>query len=105
MGKRKRPTEDPLAQYTEWAANRYNPGHWVGGKVPPDVKNLWSPKDRRRLGSLYVGTCAIGLALGLKYAESTDDLVLLVVLLLPTLVPGLIMLFACDPQRTRRGRR
>src|SRR5262245_40312788 len=41
---------DPIAEYREWSENRYNPGYWTGGKVPPSVRRLWSTGDRRAVG-------------------------------------------------------
>jgi hypothetical protein len=55
MGKRRRKgSDDPIGDYIEWSNNRYNPGYWLGGRTPPNVKNLWSPKDRRWMGAVLL---------------------------------------------------
>ncbi len=94
------PDDDPIARYREWVDNRYNPGYWVG-RVPPAVRNLWSTKDRRVLGSLYVGACAIGYGIIVLKAPGPDAAILASVALVPILIPGLIMLFARD-QKPRK---
>jgi hypothetical protein len=47
MSRKLRNDDDPIARYREWAENRYNPGHWLGGNVPPGLRHLWSTNDRR----------------------------------------------------------
>jgi len=96
MKRGKRGERDPIETYREWAEHRYNPGHWLGANVPPDVRGLWSPRDRKRLGSLYVGTCAIGMAIAVWKSSDWDSLLSVLAMLIPLLIPGLIMLFATD---------
>src|SRR4030095_1544360 len=58
---------DPAAEYCEWTENRYNPGYWASrGEAPPHLKNLWSTKDRRWLGMLYIATAVVGTILALR---------------------------------------
>jgi hypothetical protein len=73
---------NPIVQYQEWAENRYNSGHWLGG--------------------LYVGTCVLGAAYAFYYARNTDDLIMVLLMLLVYFIPGMIMLFARDQKRRRR---
>src|SRR5689334_13855195 len=98
--RRKRRDRDPIADYREWADNRYNPGHWLGGNVPPSIRNLWSPKDRRWVASMYLSGCAIGLGIVLWNAPGADwDSVIPVVLVLVAmLIPGVLLLFVKDAQ-------
>jgi|SRR5919108_6194761 hypothetical protein len=102
MTRRRRTDEDdPIARYREWVDNRYNPGHWLGGNVPPSVRNLWSPKDRRWLGSAYIAVCAIGFSLAISRTHDADDVIVVSIALLPWLIPGLIMLLSRDVKKRR----
>jgi hypothetical protein len=93
--------DDLFGEYREWADNRYNPGHWLGANVPPDTRNLWSPKDRRWLGALFVTTSVLVLGAAI-YARNPDNPVWLIALtVLPFLIPGLIMLFSRDHPKRR----
>jgi len=40
VSKRSEPDGDPIADYKEWADNRYNPGYFTGGRLPPGVRWL-----------------------------------------------------------------
>jgi len=92
---------NPIVQYQQWAEHRYNPGHWLGGNVPPRTQNFWSGINRRWLGAAYVGTCVIGAAYAFYYARNTDDLIVVVLVLSVYFIPGLIMLFARDRKKRR----
>ncbi|SMB86077.1 hypothetical protein SAMN00017405_1112 [Desulfonispora thiosulfatigenes DSM 11270] len=39
MEKPKHPSED-LNELEEWTENQYNPGHYIGGKVPHHMKKI-----------------------------------------------------------------
>jgi hypothetical protein len=95
--------DDPIAEYQEWAENRYNPGHWLGANIPPSVKNLWSTKDRRWLGSLYVLASAVGMWLAARKASDWESLLLAALMLLVLLIPGLIMLLSRDTRNDRHN--
>jgi len=100
MNRRSRKRQsDPVEEYREWVDNRYNPGHWLGANTPPDVKNIWSPKDRRWLGTVYVGTCVIGFGWALWKTRDADSLLFIFLVLIPVLIPGLIMLLARDSKK------
>jgi hypothetical protein len=44
---------EPFADYLEWAENRLNPGHYLGGNLPPHLrKHSLGPRARRRAGIL-----------------------------------------------------
>jgi hypothetical protein len=50
MAKLKEPA-DPFADYVEWTNNRYNPGHYLGGNIPPYLrKSRLGPRARRLAG-------------------------------------------------------
>jgi hypothetical protein len=43
---------DPIADYTEWADHRYDPGYFTGGRLPPTVRayqKILKPRDKRVL--------------------------------------------------------
>lgn len=100
MGKRNNKRErDPIAEYREWADNRYNPGHWLGANTPPDTNGLWSSKDRRGLGAMLLAFGAISLYMGFGQFGWTFGLFPGI----PCVVVGLILLFSKDhPKRKQR---
>jgi hypothetical protein len=53
---------DPIADYVEWTNNRYNPGHFLGGNIPPYLrKSSLGPKARRLAGLALAGAAVLGL--------------------------------------------
>ena len=52
----KKEERDPIADYIEWTNHRYTPGYYLGGRVPPHIKNLGSlgRKGRRTAGLLFL---------------------------------------------------
>ena len=53
MAKRRKERPDPIADYVEWTNNRYNPGYYLGGNIPPYLrKSSLGPKGRRLAGVL-----------------------------------------------------
>jgi len=41
MPKNRHPVDcppDPAPEYTEWIQHRYDPGYWLGGRIPPYLK-------------------------------------------------------------------
>ena len=93
---RKARRDDPLEQDREWADHSLNPGHWLGGNVPPGVSKLWSVKDRRWLGLALTGTGVAGFGIALSMARDSDSLLLVSLMLLPYLTIGVILLFSRD---------
>lgn len=72
MGKRKR-RGDPMADYIEWIDNRYNPGHYLGGNVPPYLrKSSLGPNARRLAGLALALTALMGLASLVPWFSFTD---------------------------------
>ena len=54
MPKRKR-RDDPIADYIEWTNNRYNPGYYLGGNIPPHLrKSTLGKRGRRSAGILLL---------------------------------------------------
>jgi hypothetical protein len=98
---------NPIVQYQEWTEHRYDPGHWLGGNVPPATRSLYSGMNRRWLGVAYVGATLLSVALAVHYSADRDNLILILLMVLVVYGgPGLIMLFARDQKRRRppRGR-
>ena len=90
---------DRIDEYTEWVENRYNPGYWIGGRVPPSVKNLWSTKDRKWVG---LGLTSIGAGTGLFVLYSSPPAVGAVAMLLicvPLTSIGVMMYFDLPKHR------
>ena len=58
MGKR-RARRDPFADYVEWSDNRYNPGYYLGGNLPPYLRtSSLGPRASRRMGiALTISAC------------------------------------------------
>jgi hypothetical protein len=62
MGKRKR--RDPFADYVEWSNNRYNPGHYLGGNIPPYLrKSSLGPRASRRMATGLAVSAALALGI------------------------------------------
>lgn len=55
---------DPIADYVEWTNNRYNPGHFLGGNIPPYLrKSGLGPRARRLAGLALAGEAVLALGL------------------------------------------
>lgn len=47
--------QDPIGNYVEWARHRYDPGHYLGGTIPPHLrKSSLGPRARRLSGMMLV---------------------------------------------------
>jgi hypothetical protein len=49
MAKSKK-VRDPIGDYVDWTRNRYNPGYYLGGKLPPFIRgaqSLFSLREKR----------------------------------------------------------
>src|SRR3954468_7261843 len=52
-GRNRADEPDPFADYIEWAEHRYDPGYYLGGKLPPHLRSAsLGPRARRRAGVL-----------------------------------------------------
>jgi hypothetical protein len=94
--------QDPAAEYRDWAENRYNPGHWVGGNVPPSIRNLWSERERRKLGAAYTATYIIGVVVAISESSELARRGAHGGLASSAWRSGAIMLFAKGIKRRRR---
>jgi hypothetical protein len=46
-----RKPDGPIENYIEWSKHRYDPGHYLGGTLPPHLrKNSLGPRARRLSG-------------------------------------------------------
>jgi len=48
---------DPIADYTEWADHRYDPGYFTGGRLPPTLRayqKILKPREKRVLLGLLI---------------------------------------------------
>ena len=62
MGKGRGP-KDPFGTYIEWADHRYDPGHYLGGNIPPHLsKSALGPRAQRLSGILLIASGLIGFA-------------------------------------------
>jgi hypothetical protein len=65
MGKR-RERRDPFADYVEWSNNRYNPGHYLGGNIPPHLRmSRLGPRAQRSAALLQIVSAAVWVGLSL----------------------------------------
>lgn len=110
MGKRKR-WRDPFADYVEWTNNRYNPGHYLGGNLPPHLrKSSLGPNGRRLAGMLLGVSAAVMLGSVLMLAGFLREVsplqtVLSVALVLLAVSAARVMYRAGKTGRHRRQRR
>ena len=54
--------EEPIPaieSYKEWSANRYNPGHYLGGRLEPHLDQLRTGRRGKRLAGLFLGLSAL----------------------------------------------
>ena len=42
---------DPIADYIEWTEHRYDPGYYLGGRIPPHLRKASLGRRGRRLAS------------------------------------------------------
>lgn len=65
---------DPIADYVEWADNRYNPGYFLGGRIPPYLKKASLGRRARRLAAiaLAIGTI-FSAAEGVMYLAAAPE--------------------------------
>src|SRR5438094_7894864 len=95
---------DPIEDYKEWTEHRYTPGYYVGGRLPPATRGLWSSKDRVWLGTIYALGGIVGIVLSIWSAQDTVSLVYAVLgLAILYLIPGILVLFVEDGLKKRRN--
>jgi hypothetical protein len=73
MAKRRR-DDDPIGNYVEWTQNSLNPGHYLGGTIPPDLRKAsLGRRARRSSGALLIASGVIGLALIPTFVADGDS--------------------------------
>ena len=103
----KKQERDPLRKYQEWMENRYNPGYWTGGRVPPDVQGVWSTRDRKLVGWVFIASSVLGMAYSLRQVtrETADEILVLASLVaIPFLAIG-VMLVLNLPKPSPKSRK
>lgn len=56
--------QDPIGNYIEWTHHRYDPGHYLGGTIKPELrKSSLGPRATRLSGMLLLGSGLGGLVL------------------------------------------
>jgi hypothetical protein len=99
---------DPIADYVEWTEHRYDPGHYLGGNLPPDLrKSSLSPKGRRYSGAMLLLGGAMGLVMTIAWASEIggEALVMAAFYSLLSLVAGFVMFrSAGKPKRLSKTR-
>lgn len=58
--RRRAPAPDPAPDYTEWVRHRYDPGYYLGGRIPPYLKRK---RDGNSWGWVLIGGALVGLVL------------------------------------------
>jgi hypothetical protein len=65
---------DPIADYIEWSNNRYNPGHYLGGNIPPYLrKSSLGPRARRLAGLSLAISATMGIVSIIAMLPWADD--------------------------------
>lgn len=65
---------DPIADYVEWADNRYNPGYFLGGRIPPYLKKASLGRRARRLAAIALAIeTVISVAAGVMYLAAAPE--------------------------------
>jgi hypothetical protein len=73
MPDEERKPDGPIENYIEWSKHRYDPGHYLGGTLPPHLrKDSLGPRARRLVGLLLLfsglGNVVLTIAAGLETA-------------------------------------
>ena len=102
--------QDPIDNYIEWARHRYDPGHYLGGTIPPHLrKSSLGPRARRLSGMMLVFSGVAGFLLVPVFAidavSQVPDVISYLTLAvaggvsLLTIAAGVSMLRAGPPRR------
>jgi GNAT superfamily N-acetyltransferase len=60
-----------IESYKEWTANRYNPGHYLGGRLQPHLDQLRTGPRGKRVAGVLLAISAVTATIG--FAVSTID--------------------------------
>jgi hypothetical protein len=98
---------DPFADYIEWTNHRLNPGHYLGGNIPPDLhKSYLGPKGRRFAGfALILSAFMSAVTFAALMAVESIDLWMSVVTLLGALIVALTLVAGIEMLRAAGRRR
>jgi drug/metabolite transporter (DMT)-like permease len=70
---------DPVAEHRDWINHRYTPGYFVGGRISPVVRAVWSG-DSPGLGVFFLLAGCLGVAgacvIGWRWSRGARDEVL-----------------------------
>jgi len=67
MDKEKNSLEKNIDEIKEWQNNQFNPGYWLGGKIP-----AYELRKNKKLGIAFLMVGIIGLTLNLMYFPLLD---------------------------------
>jgi hypothetical protein len=97
---------DPIADYIEWTEHRYDPGYYLGGRIPPHLrKSSLGPKGRRNAGILLLILGIVGCA-GMMWSPG-DTWIRVTAATWPALMifAGVVMLLSRNPESDSKTRR
>ena len=83
-----RNTVDPIADYIEWAEHRYDPGYYLGGRLPPHLRKASLGHRARRRAAVLLGILGLMTLLSALDPYLRDGWQLLAVIALPALMFG-----------------
>jgi hypothetical protein len=95
----------PIADYIEWTEHRFDPGYYLGGRIPPHLKTATlGPKGRRRMGVLLSVFGGVGLSTA-PFPSSKDIGDILLASFLPALclTAGVRMLLSRGSRKEQGG--
>ena len=93
---------DPAPDYTEWTQHRYDPGYWLGGRIPPHLKRQSGGAGRRNPYGILLLLSAITT---LIYAGSLIDHESSLAIVQAVLMAGVVLLQGVAGFKLLRGRR
>ena len=79
---------DPFADYIEWTEHRYDPGYYLGGRLPPHLRKASLGRRGRRRASVLLVILGLITLLSALDPALRDGWQLLAVLALPVLMFG-----------------
>ena len=79
---------DPFAEYIEWTEHRYDPGYYLGGRLPPHLRKASLGHRARRRAAMLLGILGLMTLLPAPDPYLRDGWQLLPVIALPALMFG-----------------
>jgi hypothetical protein len=77
---------DPIADYIEWTEHRYDPGYYLGGRLPPHLRRASLGRRARRRASVLLGILGLMTFLRVLDPALRDGWQFLAVFALPALM-------------------